>query len=139
MPTKKEIVDKIVSELRKNIESLIQYETEMEEMFSNSIPFDNKSLPNKIDLAQSIEKLIIFLPPEKTETIMSGSLIEINIKGKKQFMFITPCGGGRNIVIDGITIFILSRRAPLCLSLIGRKAGETISVNDKQITIKTVE
>jgi hypothetical protein len=154
MQTKKEILDVIIKKLMENLESTIKqagiasgaaidapgrnesrYDSTKEEMGYLSNALSEKAL----GMENVIKELLNFSLPEKTEKIILGSLVEIYMNNNNQFIFLIPSGGGQKIQVGSISIFTVSKQAPLYSILIGKKIGETTSFNEKSIIIKNIE
>ena len=74
----------------------------------------------------------------KSGIISLGSTVEIDVNGKKMFIFIVPDGFG-GLTVDGdIKISIVSERSPMAISIIGKKVGDLSSfkINGKEKKIK---
>jgi len=67
-----------------------------------------------------------------------GSIAELDVDGKRIFIFIVPNGVG-GLTIDGdIKISIVSERSPMAVSIIGKKVGDLsfFKINGKEKKIK---
>lgn len=154
MPTKKEILDEIVKKLRKTLQLTIEqadiasdaaidapgrnesrYDSTKEEMGYLSNALSEKAR----DIQNTINELANLSLPEKTETVILGSLVEICMNNSNQLIFLTPSGGGQKIEVGNMRIFTVSKQAPLYSVLLGRKNNETTSFNGKPITIKNIK
>lgn len=154
MPTKKEILDAIIKKLVETLKSTIKqagvasdaaidapgrnesrYDSTKEEMGYLSNALSKKAL----GMEGIIKELANFSLPEKTEMVLLGSLVEIYMGGSNQFIFLIPSGGGQKIEVGGISIFAVSKQAPLYSALLGKRIGETTSFNGKPIIIKNIE
>ncbi|GAB4343072.1 MAG: hypothetical protein Kow0037_30930 [Calditrichia bacterium] len=62
--------------------------------------------------------------------VQVGSLMEINRGEQKEFYLLVPVGGGLTLSSPKITT--ISVQAPLGRRLIGAKAGDTVSMPDRQ-------
>ena len=82
-----------------------------------------------------IKRLVLmyrFLPARHYavgEAIIPSSLVELSLNGNRAFYFIAPQGGGLITQIDGKAVQVITPNSPLGEVLLGKKAGEEISVD----------
>ncbi len=112
-----------------------RYDSTKEEMSYLSDAFSKKAK----EVENNINELINFSLPEKNNIILTGSLVEISINNNKQLIFLIPTGGGQKIKTRNTTVFTISKQAPLFSIVLGKKPGELINFNGKQIIIKKIE
>lgn len=67
-----------------------------------------------------------------SETIRLGSLVELEIAGRCDHYFIGPSEGGLEILVDGSEILLITPASPLGTRLIGRTAGESVTLPSGQ-------
>ena len=60
------------------------------------------------------------------EAIALGALVETESGGEKNLYFVGPKGGGLEVEVDSLTIFVITPHSPLGAKLIGRHAGELV-------------
>jgi transcription elongation GreA/GreB family factor len=60
------------------------------------------------------------------ERIATGALVELNSRGGASWYFIGPKAGGLEVLLDGLTVLVLSPQSPLGRLLVGKRAGETL-------------
>lgn len=58
------------------------------------------------------------------EAIASTALVQVELNGKKSFVFILPKGGGLMLKIDGQSVQTVTPTSPLGEALLGLKAGD---------------
>jgi hypothetical protein len=71
------------------------------------------------------------------EPIASTALVEVALNGKNSFVFIMPKGGGLMLNIDGNIIQTVTPTSPLGEALLGLKAGEVATVENRENRAKT--
>ncbi|HLP08598.1 MAG TPA: transcription elongation factor [Opitutaceae bacterium] len=60
------------------------------------------------------------------EAIALGALVETELAGEKNLYFVGPKGGGLEVEVEGVTIFVITPHSPLGAKLIGRRAGDIL-------------
>ena len=154
MPTKKEIFDEIIKKLEEALKSTVEqmdlasdaaidapgrnesrYDSTKEEMGYLSNALSKKAR----DMGNAIKELTNFPLPKKNDTVLLGSLVEIYINEHYQLIFLTPCGGGQKVEVGDINVFTVSKQAPLCSLLLGKKINETVLFNGKPAIIKNID
>ncbi len=154
MPTKKEIIDELIKKIAKTLNSTIEqaevasdaaidapgrnesrYDSTKEEMSYLSDALKAKVL----GMQMAIDELTNFSPPKKSEYVIVGSLVEIFMNNSNQLLFFVPSGGGYKIEVGDLSIFAVSKGAPLYSALLGRKKDQATSFNGKPIIIKSIE
>ena len=60
------------------------------------------------------------------EAIGLGALVETESSDEKTLYFVGPRAGGLEVVIEGLTVFVITPHSPLCAKLIGRRAGDVL-------------
>jgi len=79
-------------------------------------------------LARQAEELRIFVPPDFTgQPIGTGALIEAEMNGDALVFFLLNCGGGTELLVDGIEITVITPESPVGAAVIGKRQGETYS------------
>lgn len=66
-----------------------------------------------------------FRPDEK---ISASALVEVELDGKKSFLFIMPKGGGLSLKVQGHNVQIVTPTSPLGEALLDLKAGDSAVV-----------
>jgi transcription elongation GreA/GreB family factor len=79
-----------------------------------------KQLHDTIDQKNLVERLAVHAA---TSQVGNGSFVKTN---RGYLLLAAPLG---KMVVDGITVMCISSQSPLGQKLIGRNAGETISIN----------
>ena len=85
-----------------------------------------------------IERLLLvyrFLPARNLgpeDVICPAALVELELNGQVTFCFITPQGGGLVTTIGGKPLQVVTPQSPLGEALLGKKPGETASVESRQ-------
>jgi transcription elongation GreA/GreB family factor len=64
------------------------------------------------------------------EAISSTALVEVELKGRRSFVFIMSKGGGLIMSIDGVAVQIVTPISPLGEALLGLKVGDTAIVEN---------
>lgn len=69
------------------------------------------------------------------DPIGSTALVEISLKGKRSFVFLSPKGGGINVNFEGQVIQIITPNSPLGEALLDLQVGDTAIVEsgDREI------
>lgn len=69
------------------------------------------------------------------DPIASTALVEISLKGKRSFVFLSPKGGGINVNFEGQVIQIITPNSPLGEALLDLQVGDTAIVEsgDREI------
>lgn len=69
------------------------------------------------------------------DPIAATALVEISLKGKRSFVFLSPKGGGMNVAFEGQIIQIITPNSPLGEALLDLHAGDTAMVGsgDREI------
>jgi transcription elongation GreA/GreB family factor len=82
------------------------------------------------ELLQAIESLEAFqpedLPPNSPATI--GALVELTSGRERAWYLLAPCAGGTELLFENTPVLVLAPRSPLGVQLLGRKAGEKLTV-----------
>ncbi|MFN3697916.1 MAG: hypothetical protein ACK4VO_10795 [Pseudobdellovibrio sp.] len=63
------------------------------------------------------------------DVIELSALVEVDLKGKKQFLLIAPKGGGIIIEYDGLSIQVIASYSPLGEALLGLKKGDVAIID----------
>ncbi len=79
----------------------------------------------EIDLALNVFRTTGLKEFSPTEPVQSTALVEIELDGKKNVVFIMPQAGAVRLEFDGRTVQVISPNSSLGESLLGLKVGET--------------
>lgn len=80
---------------------------------------------------ESLLTMYRFLPSRPyggDEPIVPTSLVRLKIGAATTYSFIVPRGGGFVTTVDGVPLQVLTPHSPLGEALLGRKSGDTVSV-----------
>jgi transcription elongation GreA/GreB family factor len=67
-----------------------------------------------------------------SDLVRLGSLVEIEIAGRSDYYFLGPAEGGLEIIVDGTEILLITPASPLGARLMGKAAGDRISLPSGQ-------
>jgi transcription elongation GreA/GreB family factor len=74
-----------------------------------------------------------------SDSVRLGSLVEIEVTGRSDHYFIGPSEGGLEISVDGTEILLITPASPLGARLMGKTAGERITLPSGQPgTVKNI-
>ncbi|MES3038594.1 MAG: GreA/GreB family elongation factor [Bdellovibrionota bacterium] len=77
------------------------------------------------------------------DKIAASALVQVEMNGKKSFLFLMPKGGGFIFNLDGVSVQVISPVSPLGEALLGMKSGDTAVVETgnqiKEYEILSVE
>ena len=65
---------------------------------------------------------------KNSDAILSTALVEVELEGKKSFVFLMSKGGGITLHIDSFAVQIITPHAPLGEAHLGLKVGDTAIV-----------
>jgi transcription elongation GreA/GreB family factor len=80
---------------------------------------------------ESAIALLAALPLRKfgeNDALQAGALVELDVAGKSQFVFIAPAGGGQKIATDRGEVSVVTPQSPLGRGLLGRRAGDSFEL-----------
>lgn len=63
-----------------------------------------------------------------TDSIASTALVEVELDGRRSYVFIMSKGGGMILKVDGVAVQIVTPSSPLGEALLGLKVGDTAIV-----------
>jgi transcription elongation GreA/GreB family factor len=78
---------------------------------------------------------------ERRNTVSAGSLIVVDFAGEKERFLILPAecfSGFETVEVGGVKVSTLTTKAPLFSVLAGKKAGEKVRFNKREITLLEV-
>ena len=78
---------------------------------------------------------------EKRNVVGAGSLVVIDFAGEKEGFFIFPAecfSGFETVEVGGVKVSTLTTKAPLFSVLAGRKAGEKVRFNGREVNLLEV-
>jgi len=148
VPNKKELFNKCLDAINKQIERYKQQMDEIKEsMVANDVHTDYDEEGSKGELLGNFEKYAKYLDTAQkmkltlnkvdrehySEFIKFGSIIETD----NNYYFIA-CGLGKIEMDDGSTVLVISTEAPIYEKLKGKKAEDTFVLNDNEIKILEV-
>lgn len=77
-------------------------------------------------LTEQANRLRVFSPGDFTgKAIGLGALVECDLNGHTSLMFLLPCGGGMDLIIDDTEVTIVTPGSPLGTVLLNKRKGET--------------
>jgi len=59
--------------------------------------------------------------------IASGALIEVEQSGDKMLFFLLPCGGGIEVMAEGMEVTVITPESPVGTALLDKNQGDTYS------------
>ena len=71
--------------------------------------------------------------------IALGAIVELSVRGSSVWYFLGPRAGGMEMRADEREILVLTPQSPLGRQLIGRRAGDAITINDSAQRILSVQ
>jgi transcription elongation GreA/GreB family factor len=88
---------------------------------------------------RTLALLRAFTLPGEGSAIQVGSLVEvINDRGATSNVFILPSVRNVAVKCDGTVYVAISPETPLGGALVGKRAGETVTVNSRTVTIRAI-
>lgn len=84
--------------------------------------------------AQELESQLALLAafPERAfdgaAPVEAGAIVELDVSGKVQRVFLLPVGGGQKLASDGGEVSVVTPQSPLGSELLGRRAGEAFEL-----------
>lgn len=80
------------------------------------------------DLKRTLLILEQYVPREAHGSVIPGALVEAEQAGKKAYYFLCPFTGGQKVVVDQMTVTILSPTSALGERLMGTGVGDEVEV-----------
>lgn len=145
MIDKRVLIEGIVAKLTEELETLNRavraaHEAATHEESKAEDQYDTRGLEasylasaqaNRAAELQSQINLFKFLPirdkPE-AHAVEVGSLVELDLDGRKLLYFLVSQGGGISIRLESATVQVITPLAPLGEALLGRRVGEVVEV-----------
>lgn len=62
------------------------------------------------------------------DALAAGALVELDVEGKAQCVFIAPAGGGRKLALDGGEVSVVTPQSPLGGGLLGKRVGDSFEL-----------
>ena len=85
-------------------------------------------------------KAMSLKPFDAQSSLMVGALVRLkSTGGDVRTHLIAPGGGGEEVVADDETITVITHISPIGRSLLGKKVGQHIDVNNQQFIITSAE
>jgi transcription elongation GreA/GreB family factor len=84
--------------------------------------------------AQELESQIALLAAfpvrdfRATEPLESGAIVELQIAGKVQRVFLLPAGGGQKLSVAGAEVSVVTPQSPLGSELLGKRVGDAFEL-----------
>ncbi len=158
MPTrsKVEILSRIIANLRRELEACMMAAREATAAATDpgskaENKYDTRSLEasylargQALRVSELHEAVLAFetLNPRDMapdQTITPGALVVLADKSEEDIYFLGPCAGGTSVDVDGQEILVITPASPLGRELMGRRAGDFISLRTgAKMTIKSV-
>jgi transcription elongation GreA/GreB family factor len=88
----------------------------------------------RVEETEEIIMRLRFLSPRdftKTDPIDLGALVEVDIDGESQTLFIVPMGGGMAVKVRGVDVRLVTPASPVGQALMGKLAGEGFELRSK--------
>lgn len=63
-----------------------------------------------------------------TEPLEAGAIVELDVGGKAQRVFLLPAGGGQKLAAEGGDVSVVTPQAPLGGGLIGKRVGDSFEL-----------
>lgn len=82
----------------------------------------------EIEEALSVFKHITLKDFSKNDAIAPTALVELDLEGKKLYVFLMPKAGGVHVNLDGKNIQVVTGTSPLGEALLGHKVGSVAVV-----------
>lgn len=105
-----------------------KYETGREMMRQEQEKLDNQLAQARL-LRDQLDRLD---PREAHERVQAGSLV---VTGEGRYYLAAAVG---KVGLDGVNYFVLSTAAPLGRALLGKRAGEVVTVQGRRVRIEAV-
>jgi transcription elongation GreA/GreB family factor len=65
---------------------------------------------------------------DESDELHAGALVELDVAGKPQRVFIAPAGGGHKIATDDGEISVVTPQSPLGSGLLGKRVGDSFEL-----------
>ena len=65
---------------------------------------------------------------DSTEALQAGAIVELEVSGKAQRVFLLPAGGGQKLAADGREISVVTPQSPLGSELLGKRVGDAFEL-----------
>lgn len=79
-------------------------------------------------LAAAVQALRKFVPPHFSDCpIGVGALVEVDLGGGSLLFFLAQCGGGIELMIDGVEITVITPESPVGSALLDKQVGADFS------------
>jgi transcription elongation GreA/GreB family factor len=62
------------------------------------------------------------------DRVAMGALVRLEAENDVRCLFVAPCGGGKELSIDGVVVFVVTPQSPLGTGVIGRNVGEEVEL-----------
>jgi hypothetical protein len=63
-----------------------------------------------------------------SDPVAMGALVTLEAETDVRSLFLAPCGGGKQLSIDGIVVTVVTPQSPLAAGVLGRKVGDEIEI-----------
>jgi transcription elongation GreA/GreB family factor len=63
-----------------------------------------------------------------TEPLEAGAIVELEVAGKAQRVFLLPAGGGQKFAVDGGEVSVVTPQSPLGGELLGKRVGDAFEL-----------
>jgi transcription elongation GreA/GreB family factor len=65
---------------------------------------------------------------EATEPLEAGAIVELEVAGKLQRVFLLPAGGGQKLTAEGGEVSVVTPQSPLGSELLGKRVGDAFEL-----------
>lgn len=89
----------------------------------------------RVEETEEIIMRLRFLSPRdfaKTDPVDLGALVEVEIDGESQTLFIVPMGGGMALTVAGVDVRLVTPASPVGQALMGKLTGEGFELRSKE-------
>ena len=64
----------------------------------------------------------------ESDALQAGALVELDVDGKSQRVFIAPCGGGQKIATEAGEVSVVTPQSPLGGGVLGKRVGDSFEL-----------
>ncbi|HMJ53839.1 MAG TPA: hypothetical protein VK540_17260 [Polyangiaceae bacterium] len=63
-----------------------------------------------------------------SDAVAMGALVMLQAEKDVRCLFLAPCGGGKELSIDGVVVFVITPQSPLGAGVLGRSVGDEVEL-----------
>jgi transcription elongation GreA/GreB family factor len=84
--------------------------------------------------AQELESQVALLAAfpvrafDAAEPLQAGAIVELDVAGKVQRVFLLPAGGGQKLAVGGTEVSVVTPQSPLGSELLGKRVGDAFEL-----------